>query len=100
MLRLPVIRQPQSDHTYRAEKSFEASLSVEHAVPNGVRWLELRFGTNGGSNFNLAIAAKDFVELARMMVETDPAAAIHAFGAAMQTAEVERLRPASDEEAA
>jgi hypothetical protein len=69
------------------------------------RWLELRFATNAdGKNvgcFETAIYPRHFAELARMMVEADPEAAIHAFGAAMQTAEVERRRPAAnDEEAA
>jgi hypothetical protein len=103
MLKLRVRRQPLSDHSYKAEASFDASLSVEHAgfCDNDQRWLELRFATNAVSLFDSAIYPNDFAELARMMVEVDPEAAIHAFGAALQTAEVERRRPAeSDEEAA
>jgi hypothetical protein len=67
--------------------------------------LGLRFATNPNGRkvnlFGMSIPARHFAELARMMVEADPAAAIHAFGAAMQTADVERRRPAaSNEEAA
>jgi hypothetical protein len=35
------------------------------------------------------IGAGRFAELARMMVEVDPTAAIHAFGAALQIVEVQ-----------
>ena len=95
MLKLSVRRAPLSDHSYSAEQSFDATLSVGHmGVDDDRRWLELRFATNPeGRNvslFGLAIYPSDFAELARMMVEADPAAAIHAFGAAMQTAEIER----------
>jgi hypothetical protein len=104
MLKLSVRREPLSDHSYFAEKSYEASLTVVRMDDdNGC--LGLRFATNPNGRkvnlFGMSIPARHFAELARMMVEADPAAAIHAFGAAMQTADVERRRPAaSNEEAA
>jgi hypothetical protein len=105
MLRLTVIRQPLSGGRF-AKKSFEATLSVEHlGVSNDEqRWLDLTFAIKPdgkhGSLFDLAIAPKDFADLARMMVEADPAAAIHAFGVAMQSADIERRTPKKDAEAA
>lgn len=97
---LSVRRQPSCDHSYFAVKSFDATLLVGRlGVSNDdQRWLELGFSTkaDGKKNvslFNTAIYPRHFVELARMMVEADTEAAIHAFGAAMQTAEVERRRP-------
>jgi hypothetical protein len=98
MLRLTVIRQPQSGGRF-AKKSSEATLSVEHlGVSNDEqRWLDLTFAIKPdgkhGSVFGLSISPSDFAELARMMVEADPAAAIHAFGAAMQSADIERRVP-------
>jgi hypothetical protein len=44
MLKLTVRRQPLSEHSYFAEKSFEATLRVEHV--NDHRWLDLSFATN------------------------------------------------------
>ena len=95
MLKLPVRRQPLSEHSDPAEKSYEATLIVDHIEDQ--QWLNLSFATNpDGQNvslFNLAVHPRHFAEVTRMMVEADPAAAIHAFGAAMQTAEVERRVP-------
>jgi hypothetical protein len=107
MLKLHVRRQPLRDHSYFAEKSFEATLFVGSlgVGDEDQRWIELRFATNADgqrvSIFDLAIYPRDFAELAKLMVEADPAAAIHAFGVAMQTAEVQRRQGAAcDEEAA
>ena len=63
-------------------------------MPNDFRYLELRFATNlngqRSSLFSTGISPQHFEEVARMMMEADPQAAIRAFGAAMQTAEIQR----------
>jgi hypothetical protein len=106
MLNLSVTRQPLSERSYFAKKTYEATLSVEHVgVSNDEqRWLDLTFAIKPdgkhGSVFGLAISPSDFAELARMMVEVDPATAIHAFGAAMQSADIERRAPTKDAQAA
>jgi hypothetical protein len=104
MLKLHIRRQPLSDHSYFAEKSYEATLFVGHLgiCDEDQRWIELRFATNADgqrvSVFDLAIYPRNFAELAKLMIEADPVIAIRAFGAAMQIAEVERRRgTASDE---
>jgi hypothetical protein len=102
MLKLTVRRQPLSEHSYFAEKTFEATLRVEHV--NDHRWIDLSFATNTDgqkiSLFDLAISPKHFADVARMMAEAEPAAAIQAFGAAMQSADVERRLPTKDVQAA
>jgi hypothetical protein len=61
MLKLTVRRQPLAEHSYFAKKSFEATLSVEHAgvSDNDQRWLELTFAIKPdgkhGSLFNSAV---------------------------------------------
>lgn len=54
----------------------------------------------GDSLFNIALYAEHFAALARMMIEADPAAAIHAFGDALQDAEIQRRRPDEADKAA
>jgi hypothetical protein len=104
MLKLSVTRMPQCDHSDSQEESFEATLSVVRMDDyDGCLGLRVATNPNGRkvSLFRMSISARHFAELARMMVEADPAAAIHAFGAAMQTADIERRPPATaDEEAA
>jgi hypothetical protein len=102
MLKLKIDRSPMREHHPNQEKSFEAVL---RPICTDVRQvLHFSFATNAdgerASYFTLVIGPRHFAELARMMIETDPAAAIHAFGAAMQTAKVERRRPPIDGEAA
>jgi hypothetical protein len=86
MLKLSVRRQPLSDHSYFAERSFEATLSVRRLgdPPDDQTWLELGFVTNPNgkkvSLFQCGINPWHFAKVARMMVEADPTAAIHAFG--------------------
>ncbi|MFB9267347.1 hypothetical protein ACFFWD_30070 [Bradyrhizobium erythrophlei] len=79
-------------------------MADHNGPPYDQRWLTLSFATNPEgqrvSRFSLAIYSRDFVEPARMMVETDPKAAIQAFGAAMQVAEIERRQPTETDEAA
>ncbi|MDH2342380.1 hypothetical protein QCM77_35260 [Bradyrhizobium sp. SSUT18] len=96
MLKLSFMRQPISDHAYSARKSFDATLSMDHnGRPNDEqRWL--RFGFCDEPNGHLyasAIYPRDFERIARLMIETDPVAAIHAFGAALQGAPIERQDP-------
>jgi hypothetical protein len=52
------------------------------------------------SLFDLAISPKHFADVARMTAEADPAAAMHAFEVAMQSADVECRPPKKDVEAA
>lgn len=101
MLHLPVTRMPFCDHSYFA-KTFEATLSVEQAgTPcnhqHHHRWLELGFSSNPNgqkvSLFRIPIFPRHFAQIARMMVEAHPTAAIQAFGAALQAAEAESQRP-------
>lgn len=103
-MKLSVRRQPLSDHSYFAEKTYEATVFVDRLMDDSQRWLSLNFATNPDgervSVFDIAISPMHFVELARMMVEADPGAAINAFGAALQTAEVERRAPIKAAEAA
>jgi hypothetical protein len=55
MLKLSVKRQPMSEHSYFAEKSFEATLRVGHLGENN-RWLYLSFATNAdGQRVSLSI---------------------------------------------
>ena len=97
MLHLPVTRMPFCDQSYFA-KTFEATLSVEqigrpddHQHHHG--WLALGFSANPNGHkvslFRIPIFPRHFAQIVRMMVEADRTAAIQAFGAALQAAEVE-----------
>jgi hypothetical protein len=103
MLKLLGRRQPLKDHAFSAEKSFDATLHVDH-LDDDQRWLSLSFVTNPDgqnvSRFGLAIYPRDFGELARMMVDADPTAAMQAFGIAMQAVQVERRQQTVGEDAA
>ena len=95
MLKLNIRRSPLSDHSYDAEKTFEASLFVEHmgASDPDPKWLQLRFATGTEertSIFEAAIKPRDFASVVEMMMEADPAATIHAIGKALQTAQIQR----------
>ncbi|MGY0574308.1 hypothetical protein ACTGJ9_027220 [Bradyrhizobium sp. RDM12] len=93
MLKMSVLRRPLSDHPYSSRKSFEGALSVDHNGPPNDEQRWLRFGFCDEPNGHLYAAAiylRDFEKLARLMVEADPVAAIHAFGAALQAAPIER----------
>lgn len=95
ILRLTAQRQPDSDHQLSQRSSFDASMAVDHN-DGYQRWLELRFAVpeaRGHSRFHVPFYPTDFAALARIMIEADPAAAVHAFGGAMQLAEIERRRP-------
>ena len=77
------------DHSYFAEKSYDGHIRIwcVSTNPDGVRgyvWCGMR--------------ANQFEELARLMVEVDPRAAIRAFGAGMRDVEIERAgsRPIRD----
>lgn len=92
MLKLSIKQSPLSDHSYFAERELVGALQ---SVQTGTfRFLELRFATNPNgqrsSLFSSGIGPADFEELARMMMQADPQAAVRAFGAALQTAEVQR----------
>jgi len=103
MLKLSINQSPLSDHSYFAEKTLAGSLHVV-SMPNDFRFLELRFATNPDGRrstlFSTGISAKHFEEVARMMIEADPEAAIRAFGTAMQAAQIQRREPNSSESAA
>src|SRR5438552_17426935 len=70
-MKLSVRRQPLKDHAFSAEKSFDATLDVDH-LDDDQRWLSLSFVTNPDgqnvSRFGLAIYPSDVGEVARMMV--------------------------------
>jgi hypothetical protein len=103
MLKFNIRRSPLSDHSYFAEKTFEASLFVGHMKEDSPRWLELRFaaGTDERTSiFEGAIGARDFSSVATMMMEADPEAAIRAFGKAMEFARVQRRDEIASDEAA
>jgi hypothetical protein len=93
MLKLSINQSPVSDHSYFAEKTLSGSLFVD-GISDDLRYLALRFATNPdgrrSSLFSTAILPKHFEEVARMMLEADPQAAIRAFGTVLQTAEVQR----------
>src|SRR5437762_8362370 len=94
-MQLDFTRTPESSDSYFAEKTFRGGLQA-------VRWdgdywgIQINFSTNptgrNHSNFRAVINPKQFEELARIMMEADPRAAIRAFGAAMQGAEVARIQ--------
>jgi hypothetical protein len=96
MLKLSINRSPFGEHSYFAEKTIAGSLLVSRVGrPSDFRYLEIRFVTNPdgqrSSLFSSAIVPEQFEEVARMMMEADPQAAVRAFGAVLQTAEVKRL---------
>jgi len=94
MLKLDVRRGPLSDHSYFAEREIPATLSVVKGSDDDERWLRLRFVTNpdgkARSEFRSAIYPMHFVDVAQMMMEANPEAAIRAFGRAMENAQVQR----------
>ncbi len=93
MLKLSITQSPLKEHSYFAEKTLAGSLQVVR-VPGDFRFLALSFVTNPdgerSSQFSTGIDPKQFEELARMMMDADPQAAVRAFGTALQTAEVQR----------
>jgi hypothetical protein len=66
-------RSRYEDHSYFAEKSYDGHIRIccVSTNPDGVR----------RSTFGAGIGPNQFEELARLMVEVDPRAAIRAFGA-------------------
>jgi hypothetical protein len=105
MLKFNIRRSPLSDHSYSAEKTFEASLSVGHvSADDPTKWLDLRFatGTDGKTSlFEGAIMPRHFANVVEMMMEIDPEATIHAMGKALQTARVQgRSNETASDEAA
>ena len=75
-------RSLYEDHSYFAEKSYDAHIRIwcVSINPDGVR----------RSTFGAGIGPNQFEELARLMVEVDPRAAIRAFGAGMRDVEIEK----------
>jgi hypothetical protein len=82
-------RSRYEDHSYFAEKSYDGHMRIccVSANPDGVR----------RSTFGAGIGPNQFEELARLMVEVDPRAAIRAFGAGMRDVEVEKREVDSSE---
>ncbi len=89
-MQLKFTREPYRDHSYSAEVSFDGQLRVWREPSYG--YLEIGFSTDGQrrNTFSAPIDPKQFEELARLMVEADPQAAIRAFGAAMQDVEIQK----------
>ena len=83
-------REPYRDHSYSAEMSFAGrmcAMSVDGYI--GIQFSTKPDGLRR-SHFRAAIGPAKFEELARLMVEVDPQAAIRAFGAAMQDVEIQK----------
>lgn len=82
-------REPYGDHSYFAEVSFDGRMYAK-AVDG---FIGIQFSTNPNgirrSTFSAGIGPKKFEELARMMIEVDPQAAIRAFGAVMKEVEIQ-----------
>jgi hypothetical protein len=92
-MELKFTRSPYEDHSYFAEKSYDGQMRVWHH-DHSYGYLEIGFSTNPDgrrrSTFSAGIGPNKFEELARLMVEADPQAAIRAFGAAMQDVEIQK----------
>src|SRR6516165_5590810 len=95
MLKLNMRRGPLRDHRWPVEKLVEATLLVDGWGPPQ-RWLSLTFVTSpdgvASSRFHTAIHPRHFAEVAQMMVEADPEAAIRAFGKAMENVHIEKRK--------
>lgn len=104
-LKLSVKREPVREHSFSAVRIFEATLSTDHnGPPYDNQWLRLSFVMEltglKASRFDTAIYPRHFAQVAQMMVDADPVAAIRAFGAAMQTAGIERDQTPVDDDVA
>ena len=91
-MKLEFTRSPYEEHSYFAEKSYDGHMRLWRS--RDFSHLEIGFSTNPNgqrrSTFSAPIGPKRFEELARLMVEADPQAAIRAFGAAMKDAEIQK----------
>jgi hypothetical protein len=94
-MKLTFTRSPYEEHHPLAEKDFDGSIS--RCISNsfqGAGYLQISFSTNPDgqkrSTFSAPIGPKQFEELARLMVEADPQAAIRAFGSAMKDIEIQK----------
>jgi hypothetical protein len=93
---LDFVRSPYSGQGPRsAKKFFEGGL-------NAARWhsdfccIEVGFSEGpNGSSLHTTIVPDQFEHVARIMMTADPQAAIRAFGAAMQEAEITRAQDES-----
>jgi hypothetical protein len=83
-------REPYKNHSYSAVVSFDGQIYTRL----GDGYIGIHFSTNldgrGRSYFSAGIGPSNFEDLARMMVEVDPQAAIRAFGAAMRDVEIQK----------
>jgi hypothetical protein len=85
-MEMNVIREPAEAAPPLIPLSYKASLHVEPTPGRQSNYLALRFNTGGkerGSLFHTSIAPSSFTELAKLMMQADPSAAITAFGAVM-----------------
>ncbi len=101
-MQLTFRRSPVEEHSYFAEKSYDGHIRIwrlSHEKSCG--YLEIGFTTNPDgqrrSAFSAGISPEQFEELAQLMVEADPQAAIRAFGAAMRDVEIQKLEADSSE---
>jgi hypothetical protein len=89
-MQLKFTRSPYKDHSYSAEESMDGQIYTRP----GDGFIGIHFSTNADrrsrSYFSAGIGPNQFEELARLMVEVDPQAAIRAFGAAMQDVEIQK----------
>jgi hypothetical protein len=87
---LKFTRSPYKDHSYSAEVSMDGQLYTRP----GDGYIGIHFSTDpdrhNRSYFSAGINPHKFEELARLMVEADPQAAVRAFGAAIQDVEIQK----------
>ena len=102
-MQLKFTRSPYEDHSYFAEKSCDGQTRIWRAETRGQSYgyLEIGFSTNPSgqrrSTFTAGIGPNQFEEMARLMIEADPQAAIRAFGAAMKDVEIQKREIATSE---
>jgi hypothetical protein len=92
-MKLKFTRSPYEEHSCFAEKFYDGHMCIWRFHDKSTGYLEIGFSTNPDgrrrSTFNAPIGPDQFEELARLMVEADPQAAIRAFGAAMKDVEIQ-----------
>jgi hypothetical protein len=95
-MHLKFTRSPYEDHSYFAEKSYDGQMRIwrTETRDQSYGYLEIGFSTNPNgqrrSTFTAGIGPYQFGEMARLMVEADPQAAIRAFGAAIKDIEIQK----------
>jgi hypothetical protein len=81
-------REPYGGHSYRAARWFDGHMYAKSI--DGFIGIQFTTKPDGRSQFSAGIGPAKFEELARMMIEADPQAAVRAFGAAMKDIEIQK----------